>query len=95
MRTGSSSLLNLDNKFSMPKFAQGNNSKKKKNFCQLTMFEAASCNNFRVILIISFQCPNLQRAITKKNFFFIFSPGYLIIIFYQLTKLEATSCNSF
>ena len=45
------------------------------------MFEAASYNNFRDILITSFQCPNLERAITqkwefigKKNLYF--SPFY-------------------
>ena len=60
------------------------------------MFEAASLNNFQDILITSFQCPNLQRAITKNFFiFFKFSPGYLHIIFYQLTKFEATCCDSF
>ena len=34
---------------------------------------------------------------SKKNkiTFFKFSPGHLLIIFYQLTKFEATCCNSF
>ena len=32
---------------------------------------------------------------TKITFFFKFSPGYLLIIFYQLSKFEAPSCNSF
>ena len=62
------------------------------------MFEAASYNNCQNILITSFQCPNLLRAITQINkisFLFKFSPGYLLIIFYQLTKFEDTCCNSF
>ena len=67
-------------------------------FYQMTIFEAASYNNFRDILITSFQCPNLQRAITRKNkitFFKKKSPGNLLIILYPLTKFEATSGNSF
>ena len=77
----------------MPKFAKGNNSKKYNNFFlfspgylliiwyQLTKFEGTFCNSFWDILITSFQCQNLQRAITKKDFF-SFSPGYLLIILY-------------
>ena len=30
----------------------------------------------------------------NKNNFVMFSPGNLLIIFYQLTKIGATSCNS-
>ena len=33
---------------------------------KLTNFEAPSYNNFRDIMIVPFQCPNLQRAITQK-----------------------------
>ena len=29
------------------------------------------------------------------NFFLKFPQGYLLIIFYQLTKFEATCCSSF
>ena len=58
------------------------------------MFEVASYNHFRDISITIFQCPNLQRAITrknKKNFLKHFSPGNLLIIFCQLTMFEAAS----
>ena len=49
---------------------------------------------FQDIFITSFQCPNLQKAITKKKtFFFKFSLGNLLIIFYQLTMFEAASYN--
>ena len=50
-----------------------------------------------VFELSSFLCPNLQRAITKKNkiFFFLFSPGNLLIILYKLTKFEAPSCYGF
>ena len=78
------------------------------NRFQLTKSEATSCkstscNSFRDILIGSFRCPNLQRAltqkmqrtITKKNFFFLISPGHLIITLYQLSKFEAPSCDDF
>ena len=92
-------------KFSMPKFAKGNNSKVfvfkfspgylLSIFYQLTKFEATCCNSFRDFFTISFQCQNLQRAITRIFFFFKFSPGYLLSIFYQLTKFEAICCNSF
>ena len=34
---------------------------------QLTKSKAASCNSFQDIFIGSFQCPNLQRALTQKN----------------------------
>ena len=44
----------------------------------------------------NFHSPNLQREIIqKKNTFFKFSPIDLLIIFYQLTKFEASSCYSF
>ena len=47
-------------------------------------------------MITNFQSPNLQREIIKKKqLFFIFSPGYLLIILYQLTKFEAPRCNTF
>ena len=62
------------------------------------MFEAPSYINFRDILMTSFQWPNLQKAITRKNknkTFFNFHQVHLPIIFYQLTKFEATCCNSF
>ena len=36
------------------------------------MFEAASYNNFRDILMISFQCPNLQKAIARKKKYLFF-----------------------
>ena len=39
-----------------------------------------------------------QKAITCKNeitFFRRFSPVYLLIILYQLSKFEASYCNSF
>ena len=60
----------------------------------MTMFEAASCNNFQYIFITctSFQCSNLQRTIA---IFFQFSPGNLLIILYQLTKIEAPRYNNF
>ena len=60
-------------------------------------FRAPSYNNFRDILMTSFQWSNLQRAMTRKNeiTFFKFPPGYLLIIFYQLTNFEATCYNSF
>ena len=52
------------------------------------------------------QMSKLQRAITRKNakgnnskktntLFFKFSPDNLLIILYQMSKFEATSCNSF
>ena len=46
----------------------------------------------------NFQSPNLQREIIKKKqkkLFFKFSPIDLLIILYQLTKVEAPSCNTF
>ena len=48
-------------------------------------------------MITNFQSPNLQREIIRKNriTFFKFSPINLLIILYQLTKLEASSCDSF
>ena len=33
---------------------------------QLTKSEATSCNSFQDIFTGSFQCPNFQRALTKK-----------------------------
>ena len=66
-------------------------------FYQLTKLEATCCKSFLDILTTSFQCQNLQRAITRKKkiLFLKFSPGYLLIIFYQLTNFEASCCNSF
>ena len=60
---------------------------------QLTKFEAPSYNSFWDILVTSFQCQNLQRAITWKNkiTFFLITPGNGLIILYQLTKFEAPS----
>ena len=44
----------------------------------------------------NFQSPNLQKEIIRKRKVFPnFSPFYLLIIFYQLTKFEAPSCYSF
>ena len=48
------------------------------NLYQVTQSEATSSNSFRDIFITNFRCPSLQRAInrklqraiTKKNFFF-------------------------
>ena len=58
------------------------------------MFKAASYDYFWDILVTSFQCPNLQRATTKNRvILYYFSPNYLLIILYQLTKFEATSCK--
>ena len=87
---------------SMPKFAKDKNSKKIKIFFfhfHQVIYSSSSVNwpslkllaNLQDILTTSFQCPNLQRAITKKTFFFKFSPGNLLIIFCQLTLLEAAS----
>ena len=61
--------------------------------------EATSCNSFQDIFIKSFWCPNLQRAMTRKNekgnnSKKKISPGYLLIILYQMSKCEAPSCNS-
>ena len=57
------------------------------------MFEAHSCYSFRDILITSFQCQNLQMAITQKKITFSnFSPGNLLIILNDLAKFEAHSC---
>ena len=73
------------------------------NLYHMTKSEATSCNRFRDIFTTYFGCPNLQRtitrklhrAITKKKHFLSFSPSNLLIIFYQLYKFEAPSCNSF
>ena len=49
-------------------------------------------------MITNFQSPNLQREIIRKKMkqlFFKFSPINLLIILYQLTKLEAPRCNNF
>ena len=56
---------------------------------QWTNFEAPSCNNFRDILITSFQWPNLQTVITRKNTISGEKPPVKqLIILYQLTKFE-------
>ena len=69
---------------------------------QLTKSEATSFNGFRDIFIASFLCPNvqsvitqekMQRAMTCKKPFLKFSPGKLLLIFYQLSKFEAPSCK--
>ena len=62
----------------MSKFAKGNNSKN--NFIlemsygnlliifyKLTKFEAAICYSYKNIFIISFQWPNLHKAMTRKK----------------------------
>ena len=83
----------------MSKFAKGNNSKKIKFnrlttptnspvylliiLYQLTKFEAPKYNAYLEILISSFQCPNLQRAINQTVF--KKSPG----------KFEVPSFNTF
>ena len=45
-------------------------------------------------MITNFQSPNLQREIFRKKKF-KFAPGNLLVIFYQLNKFEAPSCNTF
>ena len=52
------------------------------------------CSRIFNRLIISFQCTNLQRAITPE-FFLEISPGNHLTILYQLTEFEAASCNRF
>ena len=72
-------------------------------FYQLTESEATSCNGFRDIFITSFLYLNLhwaitgklQRAITRKNIIFFFTPGNTLIIHYQLYKCEDPSYYSF
>ena len=49
-------------------------------------------------MITNFQSPNLQREIIQKkikHLFFKFSPIDLLIILYQLTKFEDSSCYIF
>ena len=88
------------------KNAKGNYLKKIKqiflNFQQVIYsISSISCPSLKLLAVIvfeipSFLCPNFQRAITKNNnFFFKFSPGYLLIILYLLTKFEAPSCYTF
>ena len=38
------------------------------------------------------KCNNSKKI---EYIFFLILPGYLLVIFYQLTKFEATCCNSF
>ena len=64
----------------------------------MTKFEAPNCNTFPDIMITNFQSANLQREIIHKNkttFFKKNSPIDVLIILYQLTKIEAPSCYSF
>ena len=57
-----------------------------------TISVATSCYSFRDIFITSFLCPNLQRAISHKNIFFLNIPSdNPLIILYQLIKFEAHS----
>ena len=58
-----------------------------------------SCPRLKLLTVIvvekpNFLCANFQRTITHKKLitFFNFSPGNLLIIFYQLTKFEAPTC---
>ena len=49
-------------------------------------------------MITNFQCPNLQKEIIQKNkitFLKKITPINLLIILYQLTKVEAPSCYTF
>ena len=59
------------------------------------MFEATSYNNFSRYLDDKFSMPTFTKGNNLKKKHFWFSPGNLLIIFYQLTKFEATYCNSF
>ena len=60
-------------------------------------FEATRCNNFLRYLDYKFSMPKFAKGNNSKkiNIYFNFSPGYLFINCYQLTKFEATCCNSF
>ena len=72
---------------------------------QVTKSEATSCNSFQDIFIGSFRCPNLQKALSKKNekaiikkkkyIFVYFSPANLLITLDQLSNFGAPSCNGF
>ena len=61
---------------------------------QLTKSEAISCNSFQDIFIGSFWCPNLQRALTKKNAKTITKKKkYILLIFHQVIySLPSISC---
>ena len=101
----------LNYKFSMDKFAKGNNSTTKNNntifkistgnllfiLYQLTKFEAPSCKNFCNRLVSDFQCPNLQREIARKKNNKKVSPFNPLIILVKPAncKFEAPSYNSF
>ena len=62
------------------------------NFHQVIYsLSSISCPSLKLLAVIVFKisrflCPNVQRAITKKSFFFKLSPGNLLII---LLKFEA------
>ena len=67
---------------------------------QLTKSEATNCNSFQDIFIGSFRCPNLQRALTKKNAKTIIKKIYIYFIYfhqviYSLPSISAPSCNDF
>ena len=93
----------LDYKFSMPKFAKGNNSKiflKNKFspgylliiFYQLTKFDATCCNSF----LRCFKSKNVQRAITPKNKITFFLNFTRLSTHYPLLpKFETHSCYNF
>ena len=51
---------------------------------------------FLKYIYYKFSIPKFAKYNSKnsKVTFFIYSPGNLLIIFYQLTKFEAPSCNS-
>ena len=87
-------------KFSMPKFAKGNNSidfffTSKYTYHLLSADQADSYNSFRDIFLTSYACPNLQRAITRRikfnNFYYIFtskSTHYLLMKLLALIVFE-------
>ena len=97
--------------FQCKKFATGNNSKKWNNFFlnfHQIIYSLSSITRpslmpkAAIVFDISWlqhiiMAKNLQRPITqkKKKLFFQFSPYYLLIILYFLTKFEAQSCYSF
>ena len=91
----------------MTKFAKGNNSKEIffLYFYQV-IYSLLSISrlSLKLLAIIVFEISWLQvfnakickgQYFEKIHFYFELSPGYELIIFYQLTKFEATCCNSF
>ena len=40
-------------------------------------------------------CSPLFQSWGHNHFFFKFAPGILLVILYQMTKFEASSCNTF